>query len=65
MLMLVVCTAVYNDCDPQMRYDKQFNTWKECVLTGHKESASIISQQPVGYVDENEIYIKFYCDKVV
>jgi len=65
MLVLVVCTATYNDCDPGMKHKKIFDNWKECIITGHKESIDLIKAQPAGYVDENGIYIKFYCDKLI
>jgi len=65
MLVLVVCTAVYNDCDPGLKHKTIFNSWKQCMLTAHQESIDLLNAQPVGYVDENGIYIKFYCDKLV
>ena len=40
-------------------------SWKECMLTAHKESINLLNAQPPGYVDENGLYIKFYCDKLV
>ena len=62
-LILVVCTAVYNDCDPPMRYEKLFNTWKECTVAGHEETLNLMKQQPAQYANENKIYIKFFCDE--
>ena len=62
-LILVVCTAVYNDCDPGMRHENLFNTWKECMMFGHKEATNLMEQQPNQYANENKIYIKFFCDE--
>ena len=65
ILVLVVCTAVYSDCDPGMKHKEIFTSWKECMLAAHKESIDLLNAQPAGYVDENGLYIKFYCDKLV
>ena len=62
-LILVVCTAFYNDCDPGMRHEKLFDTWKECTMAGYKEATDLMKQQPDQYANENEIYVKFFCDE--
>ena len=48
-----------------MKHKEIFTSWKECVLTAHQESINLIKAQPAGYVDENGIYVKFYCDKII
>ena len=65
ILILVVCTAIYNDCDPGMKHKEIFTSWKECVLTAHQEAINLIKEQPAGYVDKNGIYVKFYCDNFI
>ena len=65
ILVLVVCTAVYNDCDSGIKHKAAFDSWKTCILTGHQEAINLIKAQPPGYVDENGIYVKFYCDKLI
>ena len=66
VLILWVCSFIEgNGCLPPVESEKVFDTWYECSRAAHKESINLIKAQPPGYVDENGIYVKFYCDKII
>jgi len=65
-LILWVCSFLGEGaaCLPPMEFPTQFNSWYECSRTAHKESVKMLSKLGYKYVNENEIGMKYSCQKV-
>ena len=64
-LIIWVCSFLGGTkCMPPIEYPTQFNSWYECSRTAHQESVKILSKLGYKYVNENEIGMKYSCQKV-
>ena len=63
-LILWVCSFLGGTkCMPPIEYPVQFNSWYECSRIAHQESVKMLSKLGYKYVNENEIGMKYSCQK--
>ena len=51
-------------CMPPVQSPAFYNSWYECARAAHQESVKILSKLGYKYVNENEIGMKYSCQKV-
>ena len=62
ILIIWVCSFVGNNgCLPPVESKKLYNSWYECSMAAHKESATLM--QRMGYADVNKFQVgtKYSC----
>ena len=61
ILSIIICSALYNEC--QQPYDKniEFTTWADCMREGTKDTLTLYNVMGDDYINTNKIYIKFSC----
>ena len=61
ILSLIICSALYDQC--QVPYDKNtpFNTWAECMREGTHDTLTLYNVMVDEYINTNKVFIKFRC----
>jgi hypothetical protein len=61
ILAIIVCSALHGECSPPIQTSTLYDSWYECMNSGYLESRKV--SQSFGYkkVNEEQIYVKFYC----
>ena len=61
ILSLIICSALYDDC--QQAYDKNitFNNWAACMRAGTHDTLTLYNLMGDDYINNNKVYIKFMC----
>jgi len=64
VLVMIICTTVYQQCLPPHQMPEEFPTHYECIMEGYEES--IRKAKEIGSSDVNKYgtIIKFYCQRV-
>ena len=61
ILSIIICSALYDQC--QAPYDKNihFTTWADCMREGTNDTLALYNVMGDSYINTNKIYIKFAC----
>ena len=61
ILSIIICSALYNEC--QQPYDKniEFTTWSDCMREGTHDTLTLYNVMGDEYINTNKIFIKFSC----
>ena len=63
ILAIIVCSALHGECSAPIKKKGTYNDWYSCMQSGYQEARKV--SQSFGYkkVNEEQIYVKFYCVK--
>tara|TARA_R100001440_G_scaffold676_1_gene2099 strand:+ start:4078 stop:4290 length:213 start_codon:yes stop_codon:yes gene_type:complete len=64
ILVLIMCSAVSNQCIDPYEWPERFDSIYECLQFGYGESSKKLAQIGPDTVNEIHAHIKFYCQKV-
>ena len=61
ILSIIICSALYNEC--QQPYDKniEFTTWADCMREGTHDTLTLYNVMGDEYINTNKVFIKFSC----
>ena len=61
ILSIIICSALYDEC--QIPYDKNttFNNWADCMRAGTNDTLTLYNVMGDEYINTNKIFIKFSC----
>ena len=61
ILSIIICSALYDQC--QVPYDKNgtFNNWADCMRAGTDDTLTLYNIMGDDYINTNKVYIKFSC----
>ena len=61
ILSVIICSALYNEC--QQPYDKniEFTTWSDCMREGTHDTLTLYNVMGDEYINTNKVFIKFSC----
>ena len=61
ILSIIICSALYNEC--QQPYDKniEFTTWSDCMREGTHDTLTLYNVMGDEYINTNKVFIKFSC----
>ena len=62
ILTMILCSGVSGTClPPHPLYDTPYNDQYSCLLKGYEKSIEKMEEIGRVVVNENELFIKFYC----
>ena len=61
ILSIIICSALYDEC--QQPYDKniEFTTWSDCMREGTHDTLTLYNVMGDEYINTNKVFIKFSC----
>ena len=64
-LTVIICSALYGNCQQPYTKNIEFKTWAECMYAGTDDTRVLYDTMGNDYINENKIFIKFACIEVV
>jgi hypothetical protein len=61
MLAMVLCTAVYQQCQTPFAMPTTYDNFYQCMIAGYEEAKKKTIEVGKDIVNKDGIYIKFYC----
>ena len=61
ILMMIVCSAMYQSCLEPIERVERFDTWADCMRGGYEDSLEIMKQLGDAQLNSYQTYIKFVC----
>ena len=62
LLIIWVCSFLgQNTCLPPIQFNTLYDSWYECSLAAHKESARALSKMGYAYVNKYQVGTKYQC----
>ena len=58
-LIMIICSITYKECTDPHKMPQGYDSYKECLIAGYKESIKKIEE--IEKVNKNLINIKFSC----
>jgi len=67
ILMLSVCSFVTGECKDPVKYQKTFDTWKECAIVALDTSIQYLELMDTNTVNELQLSTQYSCkqDKTI
>ena len=62
-LTMVICSLVQQECAEPHTMPTPYETWKQCVQAGHKESYDKMDDMDSRDINRHMIHVKFACNK--
>ncbi len=60
-LTIIICSALYGNCQEPYTKDVEFKTWSECMWAGTNDTLTLYQVMGDDYINTNKIFIKFAC----
>ena len=60
-LSIIICSALYGNCQQPYTKNVEFNTWAECMYAGTNDTLMLYSTMGDDYINTNKIFVKFMC----
>ena len=60
-LTIIICSALYGNCQEPYTKNVEFNTWSECMWAGTNDTLTLYQVMGDDYINTNKIFIKFAC----
>ena len=60
-LSIIICSALYGNCQQPFTKEVEFNSWAECMYVGTNDTLVLYNTMGDEYINQNKIYIKFAC----
>ncbi len=64
-LRIIICSALYGNCQPLYTTNVEFMTWAECMYAGTNDTLILYNVMGEEYINENKIFIKFQCSEKI
>ena len=61
ILSLIVCSALYGECEQSYDKNVTFNNWADCMRAGTHDTLTLYNIMGDEYINKNKVYIKFMC----
>ena len=58
-LSIIICSALYGNCQQPYTKNVEFNTWAECMYAGTNDTLMLYSTMGDDYINTNKIFVKF------
>jgi len=67
ILMLSICSFVTGECKDPVKYQKTFDTWKECAIVALDTSIQYLELMNTDTVNELQLSTQYSCrqDKII
>ena len=63
-LTIIICSALYGNCQQPYTKDVEYKTWAECMWGGTNDTLTLYQVMGNEYINTNKVYVKFYCHEV-
>ena len=60
-LTIIICSALYGNCQQPHTKNVEFNSWAECMWAGTNDTLTLYEVMGEDYINTNKIFIKFLC----
>ena len=60
-LTIVICSALYGNCQQPYTKNVEFKTWAECMYTGTNDTLTLYNVMGEDYININKVFVKFMC----
>jgi len=60
-LSIIICSALYGNCQQPYTKNVEFKTWSECMWAGTNDTLTLYQVMGDKYINLNKIFIKFQC----
>ncbi len=64
-LSIIICSALYGNCQQPYTKNVEFKTWSECMWAGTNDTLTLYQVMGDEYINQNKIFIKFQCAEKV
>ena len=64
MLILTLCSSLYNSCMTPIEIDKLYQSHYNCALDGYKVGGETIKSFGKQRVNDEMLYVSFVCKKI-
>ena len=64
LLIIQICSSIYNGCLTPLNDPYSYNSWKDCGLAGYEQTMNIMKELDSSLVNKDKIYIRFSCEEV-
>ncbi len=62
-LSIIICSALYGNCQQPYTKNIEFNSWAECMYAGTNDTLTLYNVMGEEYINTNKIYVKFLCQE--
>ena len=63
-LTIIICSALYGNCQQPYTKNIEFNSWAECMYAGTNDTLTLYNVMGEEYNNTNKIFIKFACAEI-
>ena len=63
-LTIIICSALYGNCQVPFTKNVEFNNWAECMYAGTNDTLTLYTIMGDQYINDNKIFIKFACAEI-
>jgi len=63
-LTVIICSALYGNCQSPFTKNVEFNSWAECMYAGTNDTMTLYNTMGEKFINDNKIFIKFACIEV-
>ena len=63
-LTIIICSALYGNCQQPYTKNIEFNSWAECMYAGTNDTSTLYNVMGEEYINTNKIFIKFACAEI-
>jgi hypothetical protein len=60
-LTVIICSALYGNCQQPYTKNIEFKTWAECMYAGTNDTLTLYGVMGEDYINTNKIFVKFMC----
>ena len=60
-LSIIICSALYGNCQQPYTKNVEFMTWAECMYAGTNDTLMLYSTMGDDYINTHKIFVKFMC----
>ena len=60
-LSIIICPALYGNCQQPYTKNVEFKTWAECMYAGTNDTLTLYNLMGEEYINLNKIFVKFMC----
>ena len=64
-LTIIICSALYGNCQQPYTKNIEFNSWAECLYAGTNDTLTLYNAMGDAYINTNKVFVKFMCSEVI
>ena len=65
VLSVIICSALYGNCQEPYTKNIEYKTWAECMWAGTNDTLTLYQVMGEDYINANKIIVKFQCKEVI